>query len=50
MHRNPVKWGLVMEPEQCKWSSFRAYKYREAGLVGVNDCSILRIRLRESAA
>ena len=25
MHRNPVKRGLVMEPEQWKWSSFRAY-------------------------
>jgi putative transposase len=49
MHCNPVKRGLVKDPEQWLWSSFRYHKYREAGLVGVNDCSILRIRLRESA-
>ena len=36
MHRNPVKRGLVMEPEQWKWSSFRAYWSRERGLVRVN--------------
>jgi len=36
MHRNPVKRGLVMEPEQWKWSSFRAYWSGERGLVRVN--------------
>ncbi len=25
MHRNPVKRGLVGQPDQWKWSSFRAY-------------------------
>ena len=25
MHRNPVKLGLVTEPDQWAWSSFRAY-------------------------
>jgi hypothetical protein len=50
MHRNPVKRELVAEPEQWRWSSFRYYKYREIGLVGVNDCDILRIRVKESAA
>jgi putative transposase len=50
MHRNPVKRGLVTEPEQWLWSSFRYYKYREAGLVGVNDCSILRLRVTAAAA
>src|SRR5258706_11677150 len=25
MHRNPVKRGLVEQPDQWKWSSFRAY-------------------------
>ena len=36
MHRNPVKRGLVMEPEQWKWSSLRAYWSGERGLVRVN--------------
>ena len=36
MHRNPVKRGLVEQPDQWKWSSFRAYFYRERGLVRVN--------------
>ena len=29
MHRNPVKEGLVAEPEQWAWSSFRSYAYGE---------------------
>jgi hypothetical protein len=29
MHRNPVKAGLVEQPEQWQWSSFRAYAYQE---------------------
>jgi len=28
MHRNPVRRGLVLEPEQWPWSSFRAYAGR----------------------
>jgi putative transposase len=36
MHRNPVKRGLVIEPDQWKWSSFRAYWSGERGLVRVN--------------
>jgi len=36
MHRNPVKRGLVEQPEQWRWSSFRAYCYGERGLVRVN--------------
>jgi len=35
MHRNPVKRGLVIEPGQWKWSSFRAYSSGERGLVRV---------------
>jgi putative transposase len=50
MHRNPVKRGLVDEPGQWPWSSFRYHQYRETGLVGVNDCDILRMRTKESAA
>ena len=36
MHRNPVKRGLVTQPEQWGWSSFRAYAYGERGRVRVN--------------
>jgi putative transposase len=36
IHRNPVKRGLVESPEQWAWSSFRAYAYRERGMVRVN--------------
>jgi putative transposase len=36
MHRNPVKRGLVEQPDQWKWSSFRAYFYGERGMVRVN--------------
>ncbi len=32
MHRNPVKRGLVLAPEQWPWSSFRHYAYDEADL------------------
>jgi putative transposase len=31
MHRNPVKRGLVEQPDQWKWSSFRSYSYGERG-------------------
>jgi putative transposase len=36
MHRNPVKRGLVREPEQWLWSSFRFYAYGKIGTVRVN--------------
>ena len=36
MHRNPVKRGLVAEPEQWAWSSFRTYAYGQRGRVRVN--------------
>src|SRR5579864_3444839 len=49
MHRNPVKRGLVQEPEQWRWSSFRYYKYGEAGLVRVNDCDIMTMSVRKPA-
>ena len=37
MHRNPVKRGLVLEPEQWVWSSYRHYDRGEAGPVVVNE-------------
>ncbi len=36
IHWNPVKRGLVSEPEQWAWSSFRSYAYGEHGPVRVN--------------
>ena len=36
MHRNPVKRGLVSQPEQWIWSSFRSYAYAEVGGLRVN--------------
>jgi putative transposase len=37
MHRNPVKRGLVISPEQWRWSSYRFYLLDEAGPVQVNE-------------
>jgi len=37
IHRNPVRRGLVLEPEQWRWSSFRSYAYVESGPVLVNE-------------
>jgi REP-associated tyrosine transposase len=37
MHRNPVKRGLVLEPQQWAWSSFRHYACDERGHVLVNE-------------
>ena len=37
MHRNPVKRGLVGEPEQWRWSSYRQYAYGEAGPIKINE-------------
>jgi putative transposase len=36
LHRNPVKRGLVEQPDQWVWSSFRSYAYGERGIVRVN--------------
>jgi putative transposase len=37
IHRNPVRRGLVLEPEQWPWSSFRYYAYDETGPVLVDE-------------
>jgi hypothetical protein len=37
IHRNPVKRGLVLEPELWPWSSFRHHAYDEAGPVLVDE-------------
>jgi putative transposase len=50
MHRNPVKRGLVLEPEQWAWSSFRHYAYGEAGPVLVNEARRAELKMRDSMA
>jgi putative transposase len=37
MHRNPVARGLVQEPEQWPWSSYRSYAFGEEGAVRINQ-------------
>ena len=37
MHRNPVREGLVQEPEQWEWSSFLSYAIGEQGKVKINQ-------------
>jgi len=47
MHRNPVKRGLVREPQDWAWSSFRRYAYDEAGPVLVNEPEKTELRIRK---
>ena len=47
MHRNPVKRGLVLEPQQWRWSSFRHYAYDEVGPVLVNEPRRVELRIRK---
>jgi putative transposase len=47
MHRNPVKRGLVREPQEWAWSSFRHYAYGEAGPVLVNEQLRAEMKVRE---
>ena len=44
IHRNPVRRGLVLEPGQCKWSSFRSYAYGEGGPVLVNEQKAVELK------
>jgi putative transposase len=50
IHRNPAERGLVMEPDQWLWSSFRPYMYGEVGPVRVNDWQLLELRVTGLAA
>ncbi|HKM47308.1 MAG TPA: transposase [Terriglobales bacterium] len=50
MHRNPVQRGLVTSPELWLWSSFRAYALGETGPVRVNECEVLKMKIRPPAA
>jgi putative transposase len=50
MHRNPVKRELVSAPVQWAWSSFRHYFCNDHGIVRVNDCAVMELRVRPPAA
>ena len=47
IHRNPVKQGLVLEPDQWAWSSFRWYALGERGPVLVNEQRRTEMKRRE---
>ena len=49
MHRNPVKRGLVLEPEQWEWSSYRSYAFEEVGKVKINQWSAAVMKVRSVA-
>ncbi len=49
MHRNPVKRGLVLEPQQWAWSSYRHYADGERGIVLVNEEQKAEMRVRKMA-
>jgi hypothetical protein len=48
--RNPVVRGLVQEPEQWPWSSYRSYALGEAGMVRINQWGEIKIKALASAA
>ena len=47
MHRNPVKRGLVLSPEQWPWSSYRHYAFDEPGPVVVNQPLRAQMRVKK---
>jgi putative transposase len=49
MHRNPVKRGLVLEPQQWEWSSYRHYADGERGIVLVNEVQKAEMKVRKIA-
>ena len=49
MHRNPVSRGLVAEPEQWRWSSYRQYAYGEVGPVRINDWPRIELKVKPAA-
>jgi putative transposase len=50
MHENPVRRGLVLEPEQWEWSSYRSYACGEAGAVKIKQWGAAVMRMRNDAA
>jgi putative transposase len=49
MHQNPVRRGLVLEPQQWVWSSYRHYAEGERGIVLRNEKQKAEMRVRKSA-
>ena len=49
IHRNPVKRGLVLEPQQWAWSSSRHYADGEPGAVLVNEEQKAELKVRKIA-
>jgi len=49
VHRNPVKRGLVLEPQHWPWSSFHCYAEGEPGPVLVNEPQKAELRIRKVA-
>jgi hypothetical protein len=49
MHQNPVRRGLVLEPEQWPWSSYRSYAFGEEGMVKINQWPKAVMRIRGAA-
>ena len=49
VHRNPVVRGLVLEPQQWAWSSFRHYAEGERGVVLVNELRTAEMHSRKIA-
>jgi len=45
MHQNPVKCGLVQEPGQWPWSSYRSYAFGEPGAVRINQWGEAKMKL-----
>ena len=50
MHENPVRRGLVLEPEQWTWSSYRDYACGEPGAVKINQWGPAVMRVKSDAA
>ena len=50
MHRNPVKRGLVLEPEQWRWSSYRDYADGEVGAARINQWGAAIMKQKDRAA
>jgi putative transposase len=50
MHENPVKRGLVQEPEQRPWSSYRSYAFGEPGAVKINQWGEAKMKIPGQAA
>jgi putative transposase len=47
LHTNPVKRGLVKDPAEWRWSSFRHYSLREVGIVEIESDWTARDREQE---